>query len=87
MLSVNNSSIIASGVSVVPVGVQILSDLSWGPHSDTLCSKAKKQLGVLHIGIYHLANPGVLFSSANTQLLLGPLLRGTLKETEVGFKL
>ena len=54
-----NSSALQQVNSVTYLGVLISSDLSWGPHMDTLCSRARKQLGVLHRH-FHSASSGAL---------------------------
>ena len=54
-----NGSVLQQVDSIKYLGVLIASDLSWGPHIDILCSKAKKQLGVLHRH-FHSSSPRVL---------------------------
>ena len=57
-LSINNSPL--QQVSTVSyLGVHFTSDLSWDNHIDTVCSKAKKQLEIMHKH-FHLADLRVL---------------------------
>ena len=64
---VANSSVLRQVNSVTYLSH--LHDLSWGPHIDTLCSRARKQLGVLHRH-FHSANSGALLQFYKSLVLL-----------------
>ena len=61
--------------SVTYLGVHLTSDLSWASHIDAVCSRARKQLGLLYCNFY-LAGPKVLtqlykiFGATHSGLLL-----------------
>ena len=51
-----DGSVICKVPSVTYLGVSVSSDLSWTAHIDSVCSKAKRQVGLLHRQ-FHNASP------------------------------
>ena len=51
-----DGSVICKVPSVTYLGVTISSDLSWIAHIDSVCSKAKRQVGLLHLH-FHNTSP------------------------------
>ena len=51
------------------LGVTLSSDLSWTPHIESVCTKARKLLGLLHRPFYNTAGSNTLLELYTTQHL------------------